>query len=271
LYDTIGFEREDRGALWRSLPGGRFGLIANRLDHWIARKRADHVITLSEYSSRQLQKLFGLQPENISVVYAAADPRFHQPVTDVDRAKGRRIYGIAGRYFFYVGGWEERKNVQFLVRAFAATQLRDVNLLLAGGQHEQRANLIALASELGVSHQVKLLEWVDDPDLPALYAEAVAFVYPSRREGFGLQLCEAMAVGCPVLAARTTSLPEVLGNGGELFGVETVTELVSLLRQVAGNADFRAGMILRGSARSEYFSWQRTAAMTLDVYRKLIR
>jgi glycosyltransferase involved in cell wall biosynthesis len=118
---------------------------------------------------------------------------------------------------------------------------------------------------------VKLLGFVPEEELTALYAGALAFVYPSEYEGFGLQLVEAMAVGCPILAARATSLPEVLGTGGETFTLHEPGELASLLQRVATNERFRRELVASAKARSADFSWDRTAAETAAVYRTLVR
>ena len=112
---------------------------------------------------------------------------------------------------------------------------------------------------------------VADEELPALYAGALCFVYPSLYEGFGLQLCEAMAVGCPCLASRATSLPEVLGDGGGLFDPNSTADLAGLLRRVASDPAFRADLSRRGRCRSGDFSWTRTAEQTVEVYRALTR
>jgi glycosyltransferase involved in cell wall biosynthesis len=116
-----------------------------------------------------------------------------------------------------------------------------------------------------------MLGWVPEDDLPALYASALCFVYPSEYEGFGLQLCEAMSLGCPVLAARAGSLPEVLGSGGETFGLETTSELETLLRVVAQNPKHRAALQRRAKDRIGEFSWTAAAQKTIAVYREAMK
>src|SRR5262249_42291873 len=186
------------------------------------------------------------------------------------QAEARARFGLARPYVFYVGGWEGRKNVPFLLRGFAAAGLGGVDLVLAGGRDGQRAGLRRQAEGLGVGDRLRLLGWVDEADLPALYAEALAFVYPSAYEGFGLQVCEALAVGCPVLAARATCLPEILGDGGATFALDDPAELAALLRETANDPAFRADLAARGRARAAAFSRRTTAEQTREVYRSLL-
>jgi glycosyltransferase involved in cell wall biosynthesis len=241
--------------------------LISRGRNWLARTCADVIITVSEHARGDLTEHLRLPLRKIMVIPEAADPSFHEPVSGSARRRVRATHKLAKNYIFYVGGWERRKNIPFLVRAFAQAHLEGVELVLAGGRPEQARDLDALAASLGVGGRVRFLNWVEDADLPPLYAEAKCFVYPSEYEGFGLQLCEAMAVGCPVLAARATALPEVLGDGGETFGLADVAELCGHLRRCVADGDFRAELSRRALIRSGQYSWRRTAEQTLAVYR----
>jgi glycosyltransferase involved in cell wall biosynthesis len=270
LHDAIGPDRGGDGPPGASLRARlRPGELAVRASCWIARTCAERIITVSRHARGELVGRLGIAPGRIAVTPEAADPRFHAPVAEADRHRARRRHGLDGPYLFYVGGWERRKNLPFLVRAFAAAALPGVRLVLAGGRDRQRAELGALAEALGLADRVRLLGWVEEAGLPALYAEALGFVCPSRHEGFGLPLCEAMAVGCPTLAARATSLPEVLGDGGETFGLDDPAELVAALRRLALDPAHRTALAARARARSAHFSWRRTAEQTLAVYASL--
>jgi glycosyltransferase involved in cell wall biosynthesis len=248
---------------------GRMGW-RDRFHHWISRRAAATIITVSEHARGDLVRHLGLDPRRVTVIPEAADPRFHEPVSAETRRLVRSEHGLSRPYFFYVGGWERRKNVPFLLTAFAAAGLNNVELVLAGGRDDQRAALADLGVQLGLGDRLRLLGWVADEHLPALYAEATAFVYPSEYEGFGLQLCEAMAVGCPVLAADATALPEVLGNGGDTFSLGGSEELAALMLRVAGDERYRENLITRGRRRSADFSWRRTAQRTAELYRSLL-
>jgi len=153
-----------------------------------------------------------------------------------------------------VGGWEQRKNIPFLLKAFAAAKLEGVKLVLAGGSSSQKTDLLSLAIELDISASLELMGWVEEEDLPILYAEAISFVYPSEYEGFGLQLCEAMAVGCPILAANSTCLPEILGNGGQLFDLESVHNLKVLMQNINSDRQFLDKLKTLAKQRSQVFS-----------------
>lgn len=268
LHDAIDHIYYRRRTPWRQRAHPK--ALQSWLYGWIARTRSHHVVTVSEHAKSDLVNHLGIAAEMISVIYEAAEPRFRQPRAEAARNHARARYQLTKPYVFYIGGWEKRKNVSFLMRAFAAADLSDVRLVLAGGTSDQRAELARMAHSLNIADRVRLLEWVVDDDLPALYAEAMCFVYPSEYEGFGLQLCEAMAAGCPTLAARAASLPEVLGSGGDTFAVDNTSELSALLRRIARNPTYRAELAARAIKRAEDFSWRRTAEQTLAVYRQVV-
>jgi glycosyltransferase involved in cell wall biosynthesis len=242
-----------------------------RWHHWVARTRAHKIITDSHYSKSDLVRRYRIAREKLNVVYLSASANFYRLISPVERARAREKYRLVRPYVFYLGGWERRKNLPFLLRAFAAAHIADADLVLGGGTAEQRQQLICLARAMGIEERVRLLEWIAEEDLPSLYAEAVCFVYPSSHEGFGLQLCEAMATGCPTFAARATCLPEVLGDGGETFSLETESELVALLRKVFAANAYRQELKQRAMRRARLFSWRHTAEATVKIYEQLVR
>ena len=269
LHDAIDIMDRPRSPL-RILNRLRPALLRTAAYHWIARRGAERIIAVSEHARGDLMRAFRIPTDRIAVVSEAADRRFLTPVTSQDRQRIRSGLGLTKPYVFYVGGWEDRKNVPFLVEAFAHAGLDNVELVLGGGREPWVSPIRELAQSPGVEDRIRLLPWVDDADLPALYAEALCFVYPSRYEGFGLQLCEAMAVGCPILAANATSLPEVLGDAGELFGLKDTGELTTLLRHVATDTAFRDDLAARSRRGSSRYCWTRTAEQTVAVYRSVM-
>ena len=235
--------------------------VRARLMLQVARRSADRVATVSEHARADLVRRFGLPAGRIDVIPEAADERFHRPPTAPEAARVAATYGLSRPYFLYVGGAEARKNVGFLARAFAAAELPGVELVLAGGGR--------FGASVGPG--VRAVGYVADADLPALYAGALGFAYPSEYEGFGLQLVEAMAAGCPTLAADATSLPEVLGRGGDLFPLGDPATLTALLRRLATDPAYRADLAARGRRRAVEFSWGRAARATLATYEATLR
>ena len=265
LHDAIDrvYPRTPSGGLPRS------GTIRDRLRHWVARTRADRIITVSAHARSDIVRHLGVSAEKVVVIPEAADPRFHRPIDNCVRNEAVGRHGLSRPYVFYVGGWERRKNIPFLVKAFAEAALDGVDLALAGGKDDQRDELTNLARSFGVADQLRLIGYVPDADLPALYAGALAFVYPREYEGFGLQLCEAMAIGRPVLASRATSLPEVLGEGGDTFPIDETGPLATQLSRLANDPSYGDDLARRARSRSASFSWELTARATLAVYREL--
>lgn len=255
------------------LPSEQLNLadIQNKVYHWIGRHKADHIITVSKYSKLDIIKYLHISEDKITVIYEAADTNFNNKVTQAERLQIRNKYQLQLPYIFYVGGWEKRKNIPFLIKAFVEANLEGIILVLAGGKDEQHDTFMKLVKSLGIANSLRLLGWVDDADLPALYAEAVCFVYPSEYEGFGLQLCEAMAVSCPVLAANATCLPEVLGDGGETFSLSDTTELASLLQKLIRDKSYYHNLVNKAKKHTHKFTWQLTAQQTEKVYKSLIK
>lgn len=252
-----------------SSPGGLLAL-RGRLSRKSSRDAAGLILTVSGHARGDIVTRLGVDSCKVRVTPEAADPLFHRPLTSGGvEAIGRR-HGLGRPYVFYVGGWERRKNLPTLVRAFAEAGLEGVDLALAGDDGGRLSEFTGLAESLGIGGHFRALGAVADADLPGLYAGALAFVYPSRYEGFGLQLCEAMAVGCPVLAADAASLPEVLGDGGVLFDPDDPGSLAAMLRRVAADPPFRDGLAAKARSRSSAFSWRRTAAATAGFYRELL-
>lgn len=249
----------------------KFGRAAlqNRFHHWVAYHTADHIVTVSEHARNDIMLHLKVPAPRITAILEAADPMFLGHVSQSERDRARDTFRLQRPYVLYIGGWDPRKNVPFLLDAFAAAKLSGVDLVLVGGHDLEQSVLAARSRALGIEDRVRLIGWVDDIFLPALYAEALCFVNPSCYEGFGLQLCEAMAVGCPTLAARATSFPEVLGDGGALFSLQDASELIGQLRDITGSPRRRAELAERGRVRSAALSWRRTAERTAEVYGRL--
>ncbi len=229
-------------------------------------KVAQHVLADSQVTKQDIEERFHVEPERITVVYPGISGEYRTGHTPNAIAGVRERYGIDGPYVLYVGTLHPRKNVERLLEAFVAAK-----------QEHGLAETLVIAGRLGwlpegilrrlkdAEPSVKLAGYVPENDLPLLYEGARLFVLPSLFEGFGMPILEAMACGTPVLAADSSSLPEVVADAGALFNPNDVDQLASsiawLLQHPATLEDFRA----RGLERAREFSWDVAARRTLDI------
>lgn len=259
----------------------RRGRLQLRLSVRRTARRATHLITSSDYSAQQLTAEYKIAPERITVTPLAASPVF-APVTDMaELGRVRAKYKIAGPYLLAVGSIQPRKNLVRLIEAYARLRraLREANapsLVLVGKQgwlyeETMRAARAVIKDENLFAREGRLIftGYVPENDLPALYSEALGFVYPSYYEGFGLPILEAMRCGTPVIAGNLTSLPEVVGDAGLLVDPFDVEAIGAAMRRLVDDDELRRALSARGRARAAHFDWRKTARATLDVYERV--
>lgn len=223
-------------------------------------RKADAVICVSQFSANEATELLGLN--NITVVHNGVNERFFDALPLEER--GLREFGVSGRFIMAGGGASARKNLEGLADAWriVSAAAPDVSLVLSGPPHANRTELF---KDLP---RVVMVGRVADAVVPRLMASASAVVVPSLYEGFGLPAAEAMAVGVPVVAARTSSLPEVVGDAGLLVEPTGVGLADGVMAVLASTADVGA-MVARGTARAASFSWARSAAGHARVWAAL--
>lgn len=238
-------------------------------------KRADLVIANSESNRSDIAHYFGVQEERIRIVYEALDHGLFYPAASDSESEESAGYlekaGIRHPFVLFVSSFWRYKNAEVLIRATAEWREKhpDLTCVLVGyfPDRDYEREMRDLARSLGVEEQVKFAGGLPQSDIVHLYRTALALVYPSRYETFGLPLLEAMACGCPVVAADASSLPEIAGDAGLLFDPDQQSELVERVIKLLEDSEYRSRRIELGIKRAREFSWRRTAAETLDVYR----
>ena len=235
-------------------------------------------ILADSFSTRQdLIDLMGAEPERVTVLYPGVEARF-APIQDpviLDPVRAR--YDLPPRFVLGLGTLQPRKNFDGLVDAFGrllATRsnepwLADLQLVIAGGKGWMYEETIAQVERLGLEKRVRFLGFVDDADLPALYSLAAVFAFPSWYEGFGVPILEAMACGTPVVAAKNSSLPEVVGDAGLLVSAADTDALAAALTRLLGEKDLRAELIVAGQGRARRFTWEKAAHQLMGLYNGL--
>jgi glycosyltransferase involved in cell wall biosynthesis len=224
-------------------------------------ERADVVLSVSESTKRDVIEILGTPVDKVRVVPNAT--RIHEvPAADLPIPPGGR------RYFLYVGTRSKYKNFDVLLAAYAQCRwLRDFDVVCFGGTHGYLEHERAFLAKHGIEDRF-LYFTGDDRLLRALYDNALALVYTSRYEGFGLPVLEAMACACPVVCTQVSALPEVVGDAALFFEPDRAESLVERLRQVAGDTNLRRSLIAGGLQRARNFSWRHSSQAVLAAYQE---
>lgn len=226
-------------------------------------KRADHVICISENTRRDLIELLNVAEEKTSVVYHGCS--LLCPIDSIKPANQQKPF------ILYVSDRNGYKNFDLLLRAFASSKLlrNEFSIIcFGGGKASSRETNLAAALDLPADSVTYM--GGNDSVLAGLYAAAKAFVYPSLYEGFGIPPLEAMAFGCPVVCANTSSIPEVVGDAANLFDPKSESDLRVAMEQVIFSSEYAARLTAKGYERIKLFSWEKCADDTLGVYKKVL-
>ncbi|HHJ05933.1 MAG TPA: glycosyltransferase family 1 protein, partial [Anaerolineae bacterium] len=186
-------------------------------------------------------------------------------------------YNLPEVFALYLGGFDARKNLKALLRAwtFVSDGLGDeIKLVLAGNLPKSNSAFfpdpLKMAKELGIAEHIVSPGWIDEADKPALYSAARLFVYPSRYEGFGLPVLEAMACGAPVVAANAASLPELVGSAAFQLDPDDTKGLAASIISLTIQENTHNDMATKGYRQAQQFTWQKTATQTLQAYKDVL-
>lgn len=250
------------------LLGQRAAFRRTRRTAWRARR----VITVSEFSAREIEALYGLPPDRIVAIHNGVSDDF-RPVRDADAMQRLRqqLQLPAGGFVLFVGGADPRKNHRTFLQAAAqqAKQLGDRTLVLVGDPVHRFGNYRETARACGIERQIVCTGRLPITDLKLLYTYADLFVFPSLYEGFGMPVLEAMACGAPTITSATSALPEIAGDAALLIDPEDAAALGHAMVRVLNNTELRDSLQQKGFARVKKFTWRSAAVQTLALYREL--
>jgi len=241
--------------------------------HRLAARRASAVVAVSENTAQDVRRFWGIPPERVKVIREGVED-FYRPVEDRGRLESVLAkYGIKEPYLLYTGGFDPRKNIPNLLRSFrifSARQPRGYRLVLCGETTAFERDLLRGIREEGLQESVVITGFVEREELPVLYSGAACSLYLSLYEGFGLPVLEAMACGCPVVASRAASLPEVLGDAGILVSPHDPEEAAAAVERICTDERLRAELVEKGLRRAAGFSWRKAAAEVILLYREIL-
>jgi len=223
-------------------------------------QRAARIIAISETTKRDLVDIFGVDKDKVTVIYLG-----NSLATDAKPTDSNLIRDLPVRYLLFVGDRRGHKNFYFFLRAVSALLLAnpELQIVCAGSSFKSREN--QFFKSLGLIDRIKQYA-VDDVRLAYLYQNAMALVFPSLYEGFGLPVLEAFNCGCPAVLSASGSLPEIGGEAAIYFNPKDGRAIREAVSRVINDEDFRRELIRKGAARAKDFSWEKTAQMTQQVY-----
>lgn len=254
----------------RQLPNPAAGLYARFMLRRAVRA-ADRVIAVSEATRADLIELVDCDSSKIEVIPDGCDPFFLEPVEQQELAEVRHKYGLDRPFLLSVGNIKPHKNLKRLIQAFGRLRddYPDLELVIAGGRLEDHPELEAVCRDCDVEERVRSLGFLPKGDLRGVYNLARIFVFPSLYEGFGLPPLEAMACGTPVVASRSSAIPDVVGRAGLLVNPFRVDSIAAAIRTLLENEALRKALGMQGRHRARTFDWDETARRVLDVYRSV--
>lgn len=237
-------------------------------------KRADIIVTDSEFSKSEIIKYFPQHESKIRVVPCGVDLQKFRPCEDSERIQQvKKSLGINGEYFLYLGTIEPRKNLERLINAYYVLARKVKNppkLVLAGGKGWLYDSIFRRVKDLKLSKKVIFTKYVPSEDMNPLMCGALAFVFPSIYEGFGMPPLEAMACGVPVLCSDCASLPEVTGDCAVICDAYSVRSIAKGLYKLYSDEKLRKDLSMKGLQRARQFSWEKSAQKLYDIYKELI-
>ncbi len=232
-------------------------------------KRADLLLAISASSRQEAIDYLGYSPDRSVSIGTAADPHFRKiEISAIERSALYSRYGITKPFVMYTGGIDHRKNIEGLIRAYSklpeAIRKKHQITIVCSLRNEDGPRLWRIAEEVGLQNTELLFTgFVPEDDLVALYNSCKLFVFPSWHEGFGLPALEAMWCGAPVIAANSSSLPEVLGDPAALFDPRQDASMTEKMELVLTDEKFRQRLIKNGLRRATMFSWDTIAERAL--------
>jgi glycosyltransferase involved in cell wall biosynthesis len=243
-------------------------LVMRALIPWSVR-RATHIVTPSEFTRRHLEARYGVASHRITVTWNGVRENF-RPLGETEIRLVLARYGLEPGFLFSLGRLNRRKNLGTMLQAYAELRAQgraDLSLVIGGKVDHGAEEIERSLQDSPRSSRIHRVGLIPDADLPAFYAGAACFVYPSLFEGFGLPLLEAMACGCPVVGSDRAACPEVVGTAGLLVDPEDVMAIAAAIARILDDEALRRDLRDRGLARSRLFTWEESARRTLRVLR----
>lgn len=256
------FKRRDR---WQLVNGTKYSV-----------QNADYILTISQFSKKDIIDNYHLPKERISVFYPGFDETLFKPINSPTLIeKTKKKYHLPSNYLIFIGTIQPRKNIARLIEA--VSRIDNLTLVIVGKTvSEGRSgwmfeDILKKPAELGIEDRVIFTGFVPAADLPALISGAQAFILPSLWEGFGIPAVEAMAVGTPVIVSAVSSLPEVVGKAGLLVDPYSLDQIEQAIRTIVSDNKLRTKLRKLGLEQAGKFSWKKAAKVVRSTFDRLVK
>lgn len=234
----------------------------------------DGIITVSEFSKKDIHETLGFPKEKIFVTKLASESQYKILNKNIAKKFIETTYNLKNDFILYVGGFSPRKNIIGLIEAFNLSKnklKKDTKLVIIGYKGASYEMYKNKALSLNLENDVIFTGFIESSHMPYFYNCATMLVYPSFYEGFGLPPLEAMACGTPVICSNITSIPEVVEDGAMLINPSDITEISNSIIKLSNDENFRQDLIHKGLKQSQKYSWKKTAMETINAYTSIIK
>ncbi len=237
-------------------------------------KKAEKIITVSEFEKNRIKKFFNLNDEKVVAIYNGVGEHFKK-IQDKNYLKNIKLkYNLPDKYFFFLGNTDPKKNTIGVLKAYSEylkNNEDDIKLVMLDYDEEELIKLLKQINDEDLRKNIFLTGYVVNTDLPAIYNLAEIFLYPSLRESFGIPMLEAMACGTPVITSNTSSMPEVAGDAAILIDPFKPEQITEAIIEILNNEHRKQDLITKGLKRVKQFSWENMALENLKLYNKVLQ
>lgn len=254
----------------------RFPQGYNAIDRFIynykfkkACQKADHIIAVSEFTKHEIIEQYGISSKKITVVYQGCDSSFRKKTSKTQLADVKLKYQLPSRYILYVGRIEKRKNLMLLAQALKKLP-KDTNVIAIGRRTPYADKVESYLKATGINHQMRILSGIPFNELPAIYQQATLFVYPSRCEGFGIPLLEALCSGVPAIGCTGSCLEEAGGPDSAYVNPDSPEELAQVISDILLDPKRQEQMACKGQLYAEQFKDELLCRKLINVYKQVL-
>jgi glycosyltransferase involved in cell wall biosynthesis len=231
------------------------------------------IITVSHSERQRISNFFGMNGDKRLVAVHNGVSEYFHPVSDpVELATIKMKYGLPDEFFFFLGNTDPKKNTRGTICAyseFVRATGSSIFLVMPDYDREDLDRIITGVGDPAIRNRIKLTGYISNTDLPAIYSQCKAFLYPSLRESFGIPILEAMACGAPVITSNTSSMPEIAGDAAALANPSDPKDIARHMQEVVSDPGYRKRMISLGLQQSARFSWRSMARKVLEIYTEI--